>query len=193
MVALRRMLAVILALTSLSVAVQFIAGEIYGVFWSDSHIIWTYLNWAIALGLVVALVFHFRRKRAYDLQNRDDSVSFNYLSSNLLLFSSLFLSLWFFANWFEDLNIDHSSPTPVLDFVWVTFNACYIVLAAITAWQLWRPWGKSGSTESASPPAAPESSVQASVAGSDAGLQPTAGNPTTLERAPANGAAIPER
>ncbi len=150
--AFRKMMAGLLAVISVAVAVQFVIGEIYSEFWSNSHVIWDYLNWLTGPGLLVILYYQFQRKRAFDGQNRDESVTFGYLSANLLLFTSLFLTLWFFANWFEELNINESTSTTVLGFVWIVFNACFIVLAAITAWQLWRHGSGDGTENSANSP-----------------------------------------
>lgn len=137
MSALRRVAAAVLAIISAAVAVHFIAGEIYGVYWSDSNVVWDYLNWFIALAILVSLVVHFRRKRAYDRRNPEENVTLAYLSTNILLFATMFLALWFFANWFEQLNADENTSATLMSFIWTGFNASFIVLAAITAWLLW--------------------------------------------------------
>lgn len=151
MSALKRMMAAVLAIISVAVAVHFIVGEIYGVYWSDSNAVWDYLNWFIALAMLVALVFHFRRRRAYDGRNRADNVTLGYLSTNFLLFATIFLTLWFFANWFEELNASQDSSATVVGFVWISFNASFIVLAAVTAWLLWNTEEENLSSEIADP------------------------------------------
>ena len=135
---LRKILAVILALVSLAVAVHFVAGEIYGLYLAEPHLVWNYLNWLTAFGVVVILVYHYRRKRELDRQQYDDSVSFNYLSTNLKLFAAMFLTLWFFANWFEELTMNDETASAVVGFVWIAFNASFVVLGSVTAWQIWR-------------------------------------------------------
>lgn len=134
---LRRILAVILGLISLSLGVHFVAGEIYGLYMEEPNLVWDYLNWLIAFGVVVTLVYHYRRKRALDRQQHDDSVTFNYLSTNLMLFAAMFLNLWFFANWFEELTMDEEAARTVVGFIWIGFNASFVVLGGLTAWQLW--------------------------------------------------------
>jgi hypothetical protein len=134
---LRRILAVILGLISLSLGVQFVGGEIYGLYMAEPNLVWDYLNWLTAFGVVVTLVYHYRRKRALDRQHNDDSVSFNYLSTNLMLFAAMFLNLWFFANWFEELSMDDQGARAVVGFIWMGFNASFVVLGGLTAWQLW--------------------------------------------------------
>ena len=149
--ALRRVAAAVLAIISVAVAIHSIVGEIYSVYWSDSHLLWDYLNWFIALAMLVALVFHFRRKRAFDRRNRDEDVTLGYLSTNFLLFATMFLALWFFANWFEELNSGGNTPGTVVGFVWIGFNASFVVLAAVTAWLLWNTEEGSRSGEVAAP------------------------------------------
>ena len=138
MTALKRILAVILALISLSLGFHFVAGEIYGVYLAQPGLVWDYLNWLIAFGVIVTLVYHYRKKRALDRQQDDDSVSFSYFSSNLLLFAAMFLAFWFFANWFEVLSSNSDASRTVVGFIWITFNASFSVLGGLTAWQLWQ-------------------------------------------------------
>ena len=135
---LRRLLAIVLALTSLSLGVHFVAGEIYGAYLAEPHLVWDYLNWLTAFAVVVTLVYHFRRKRALDRRQNEDNVSFNYLSTNLALFAAMFLAFWFFANWFEELSMNDQTAGAVVGFVWISFNAGFVVLSGYTAWQLWR-------------------------------------------------------
>lgn len=134
---LRRIIAVVLALISLALGVHFVAGEIYGVYLAEPHLVWDYLNWATAFGVVAILIYHYRRKRALDRQQHDDSVTFNYLSTNLTLFAAMFLTFWFFANWFEELNLNSQPEGTVVGFVWIAFNATFAILGGVTAWRLW--------------------------------------------------------
>ena len=135
---LRKILAVILGLISLSLGVHFVAGEIYGAYLSVPHLVWDYLNWLTAFGVVATLAYHYRKKRALDRQQHDDTVNFNYLSTNLTLFAAMFLAFWFFANWFEELSTNGQTASTVVGFIWVAFNASFVILSGFTAWQLWR-------------------------------------------------------
>ncbi len=134
----KRALAIILAMISLALGTHFVAGEIYGVYVAGSHLVWDYLNLFIAFAVVVTLAYHYNRKRSLDRQHRDDSVSFNYLATNFMLFAAMFLTFWFFANWFEELNTNGEPPGAVVGFVWIAFNASFVILGGITAWQLWQ-------------------------------------------------------
>ena len=65
-------------------------------------------------------------------------MTLEYLWTNLLLFTSLVLALWFFANWFEELNLNESTSRTVMGFIWLVFNGAFVALGAVTAWQLWQ-------------------------------------------------------
>ncbi len=138
MAALRRLLAVLLGLTALALALHFIAGVFYDGYLERPHLLWDTLNILSAAGLVVVLVCQFRRKRAFDRRHQDDSVSFEYLAINGVVLMAVFLSLWFFANWFEELNTLNESGGMPVSFVWIAFNAAFPVLAGATAFQMWR-------------------------------------------------------
>ena len=133
----KRVLAVALAAITLALGIHFVGGELYGGLLPEPNLVWDYLNWLTALGILVALVFHFQRKRKFDRRPQDDSVSFAYLTRNFLLFAAMFLTIWFFANWFEELYGSPDTPGAVVGFVWIGFNASFAVLGGITAWQLW--------------------------------------------------------
>ena len=136
--ALRRLLAVVIGLTAAALAIHSIAGEIYGLYLAQSNQVWGYLNWFLGLGMVIALVYHFGRKRALDRSHQDDNVTMAYLTTNFLLFASVFLTLWFFANWFTVLGPNESLPGTLVGFVWISFNALFVPLGLVTAWMLWR-------------------------------------------------------
>ena len=68
---LRRTVAVILALISLSLGFHFVAGEIYGAYLAQPHLVWDYLNWLTAFAVIVILVYHYRKKRALDRKQKD--------------------------------------------------------------------------------------------------------------------------
>lgn len=144
---LRKLLAVLLALIALVLAFHFVGSEIYGAYLSQPNLVWDYLNWLLALGVLITLVYHFQRKRALDRSRQDDRVTFDYLSTNLLLFGAIFLALWFLANWFEGLTVNESTPPTVVGFVWLTFNSCFVALGMITAWLLWNDGYGSGEIE----------------------------------------------
>ena len=174
---LKRVLAVALAAVTLALGIHFVGGELYGGLLPEPHLIWDYLNWPTALGILVTLVYHFQRKREFDRRRQDDNISFAYLTRNFLLFAAMFLSIWFFANWFEELNASSDTPGAVVSFVWIGFNASFMILGSITAWQLWNGEEEQGEGYPASGPAAPAD--PGTAARPDDG-QPGVGSPREL-------------
>ncbi|MDE2780930.1 MAG: hypothetical protein OXI91_14820 [Chloroflexota bacterium] len=178
---LKRVLAVTLAAITLALGIHFVGGELYGGLMPEPHLVWDYLNWLTALGILVTLVFHFQRKREFDRRQQDDNVSFAYLSKNFLLFAAMFLTIWFFANWFEELYGSPDTPGAVVGFVWIGFNASFAVLGGITAWQLWNSedeqWGRSPASGSPAP------AVQGTATRPDDG-QPGPGTPREMAFSP---------
>ena len=134
---LRKIVAVLLALNVLALFIHFIGGEIYGIFLVEPGIIWDYINGFTAVGVAVVLFYRIQLKRARDRQHADDDVEFSYLATNFMLFAAMVLALWFYANWFEELNLQPDSSAEVVNFIWLLFNAGYVALGGVTAWQLW--------------------------------------------------------
>ena len=141
MAALKKLLAVVLAITSLGIAIHFVAGELYGAYLSQPHLVWDYLNWLTAFAVAIAVVYHYLRRRNLGRAHDNQDVSLGYVTTNFLLFASVFLALWFFSNWSAELNEKDDTPGAVIGFVWISFNACFVVLAGVTAWQLWSDEG----------------------------------------------------
>ena len=175
-------MAVVLALISLALGFHSVVGELYGEYLPEPRLVWDYLNWLIGVGVVVALVFHFRRKRALDRQPHGDDVSVEYLSTNLMLFAAIFLTLWFFANWFEVMNINDNTPLDVVGFVWIAFNASFVLLAAVTAWLMWQTPSEAVESLDNSLPS-PYSPAGAETGPVSAGQSSTAGAQGGVERA----------
>ena len=169
---LRRVLSAGLAVISLALGIHFVGGELYGELLAEPHLVWDYLNWLTALGIMVTLVYHFQRKREFDRRQPDDTVSFAYLSRNFLLFAAMFLTLWFFANWFEELYGSGTRHGAVVSFVWIAFNASFVVLGSVTAWQLWNGGGWDGSPADGSPFPADQDSTRPTREGQHEGSAP---------------------
>ena len=82
------------------------------VFFSFSHVyrlvipveigavtIWWWLDILILLGLVIALVVSFQRKRALDNSESDGGLSREYFEANLLFWATIVTILWFIRSW----------------------------------------------------------------------------------------------
>ena len=148
MAALRKASGIFLAVVAAAVVAASLLGEFYGEYLPIDHIDWTILNWFMAASLLLTLVWQYGNKRVADRQGPAAGVSFAYLASNLLFFSAIFLSLWFFSNWFSEGRVPAARPGPAVSFIWISINSLFVALTGITAGQL---WGRTDGSAAATP------------------------------------------
>ena len=134
---LRKALAVILWISSLSVGFHYVFSSFYpeGI---DSGLIWEYLDWVMAISVSIALVVHYLRKLELDREGFDDSITREYVEINLALYASLLLALLFFWNWADDLvsGIELQGDNRLL--IWSVLNPVFVMISGITGAHLWR-------------------------------------------------------
>ena len=133
---LKKVVGVILAAIALAVAFHALVGEFYGSLLPRPGMVWDILNYFMAGGVLVALVHHFRAKRALDQGETDGGVNIEYLMTNLLFFAAVILSIWFFRNWFDNMVVDGRQGDTVR-FIWQVVNPLFVVVMGTTACQLW--------------------------------------------------------
>ncbi len=140
MIILKRLLAVFLALMALVVGVHWIASPLYDNS-SGDYPVWVILNWPMALGVVIALVVNFTRKRDLASSGSDAPVTRKYLEANIAFYASLLLALWFYWNWFYSLFPDNE-PAAVGQIhlmMWAFINPVLSVpVMGATGFHLWR-------------------------------------------------------
>ena len=134
---LRKALAVILWISSLSVGFHYVFSSFYQEA-IDTGLIWEYLDWLMAISVSIALVAHYLRKLELDREGFDDSITREYLEINLALYASLLLALLFFWNWADDLvsGIERQSDNRLL--IWSVLNPVFVMISGITGAHLWR-------------------------------------------------------
>ena len=133
---LKKVVGVILAAIALAVAFHALVGEFYGSLLPRPGMVWDILNYFMAGGVLVAVVHHFRAKRALDRRETDGGVNSEYLMTNLLFFAAVILSIWFFRNWFDNMVVDGRQGDTVR-FIWQIVNPLFVVVMGTTACQLW--------------------------------------------------------
>ncbi len=134
---LRKTTAIALALISLAVGIHFVFGSLYGDA-VDAVGVWAVLDWFMAAGILVALIVHFTAKRALGKEGAGDSVTRRYLEVNLAFYATVFLSLWFFWNWFDFLT-SGDEPQGTTNLVnWMLIDPLAAVLIGVTSLRLWR-------------------------------------------------------
>lgn len=135
---LKRAVGVILALIALAVAVHYAVGELYGGLLPQPGLVWDILNWFMAGGVLVALACQYRAKRALARGPGGRGINGEYLTTNLLLFAAIVLTLWFFRNWFDNLIVGAGTQEDTILFIWQIVNPLFVLVTGATAAQLWR-------------------------------------------------------
>ncbi len=135
---LKKALGVILALIALAVVAHYAVGELYGGLLPQPGLVWDILNWFMAGGVLVALACQYRAKRALARGPGSRGVNGEYLTTNLLLFAAIVLTLWFFRNWFDNLIVGAGTQEDTILFIWQIVNPLFVLVTGATAAQLWR-------------------------------------------------------
>ena len=133
---LQKLLAVFLIVVALLVAVHFVFNSFYRES-LDTVEVWSVLDWPMALALLVALVVHFRRKRALDA-GPEQGLTREYVEVNVATYGTALVALWFFSNWFNFLNVGMEGESAGNLVMWVIVDALIVLVLSATASYLWR-------------------------------------------------------
>ena len=132
----RRVVGILLVLTSIVVAVQLLFGLVYRDT-LDLLEVWGALHWIMAPATLVALVVHYLRKRDMDGRGPDGSISREYVEVNVAFYSSILLTIWFFSLWLVDLTTSGPvAPLAVGGDKWT--GPLYVLVVGATGCHLWR-------------------------------------------------------
>ena len=127
---------ILLALLALAVFLNAMAWEFYSNLIPNPGVTWDILNWFMAAGVIIALACQCREKRRLDQANAgSDRVHYSYLATNLLLFATILLTIWFFRNFMA--NLTHTEVERHF-LIWQIVNALFVVVMASTAARLLR-------------------------------------------------------
>ena len=133
---LQKLLAVFLIGVALLVAVHFVFNSFYRES-LDTVEVWSVLDWPMALALVIALIVHFRRKRALDAGS-ERGLTREYVEVNIATYATALVALWFFSNWFNFLNVGMEGESAGNLVMWVIVDALIVLVLSATASYLWR-------------------------------------------------------
>ena len=140
MAGLKRVLAVILGFCAAAVAGQFVLSPLYADRGNAALGVWYYLDFLMAVSLVVALVWQWQGKGAAAAGGRDDGVlSRERLAANALFYATLLVALWFFRNWLDFLTSNPlGSQSVATMMVWDLVDGLLPIVLGITALRVWR-------------------------------------------------------
>ena len=94
----RRILAVFLVVTAIAVALNLIFTPVYHD-GSPEYPVWQIVNWFMAVGVLVALVVSYLRRRA-----GGGASTLEYLRTSMAYYGAIVLTMLFFWEWFWTLN-----------------------------------------------------------------------------------------
>ena len=141
MAGLKRVLAVILGFCAGAVAVRFVLSPLYADRGNAALGVWYYLDFLMAVSLVIALVWQWQDKGAADgAGGGDDGVlSRERLAANALFYATLLAALWFFRNWLDFLLSNPlGSQSLATMMVWDLVDGLLPIVLGITALRVWR-------------------------------------------------------
>ncbi len=133
----QRILGAYAVLLALAVGAHFVLTPLYDD-GSTGYPVWRIFNWFMAAGVIVVLV----ASSVWKIRMADDKAEGwdlrQYVEVNAIFYSSVFLGVWYFWNWFGNL-MSRSEPL-----LWAFIDPLFVVVVGAAGMRLWR---KSGSEE----------------------------------------------
>ena len=136
---LQRVLAVVHIVLAFAVGLNWIATPLYHD-GSDSYPVWEFLNYFMAVAVLIALIVNFLSKRALDRDESDGSLTRRYFEVNLAFYASIVLVLWYYWNFFGSLFPETESAAVGLIHLemWTLVDPLFVLVSGVTGFRLWR-------------------------------------------------------
>ena len=128
-----------LVIVGVAVAVFFIVNTLLADA-LDVFSIWQILDVLMAIGLVLALIFNYRRKRDVESDEQAESTSRSYLESNVLFYLTAAVTIIFFHNWFALLanGADYLDGNHQAWVIWAFVDTLLPITFGVTGCRIWR-------------------------------------------------------
>ena len=106
----------------------------------DVTAIWQILDVLMAIGLVLALIYNYQRKRDVESGDEADSITRPYLESNALFYLTAAVTIIFFHSWFSLLanGADYLDGNHQAWVIWAFVDTLLPVTFGVTGCRLWR-------------------------------------------------------
>lgn len=135
---LKRVLAVIHIVLAFAVGLNWIATPLYHD-GSDSYPVWEFLNYFMAVAVLIALIVNFLSKRALDREESDGSLTRQYFEVNLAFYASIVLAMWYYWNFFGSLFPETESAVGLIHLeMWTLVDPLFVLVSGVTGFRLWR-------------------------------------------------------
>ena len=133
---LKRLVSVCLLGVGAMVAIHFLVTRFYDPAWEDASLaVWSAMNPLQVIGMVIAVVVAFLRKRRMCASLTDQTVTREYLEANVVFYFSVPFLLALLWNW---IGVQWSDPVHSSELLWVFIDVTLPVLLGATAVQLLR-------------------------------------------------------
>ena len=96
---------------------------------STGYPVWAILNWFMGLSVIIVLTVSSKNKKLLSVTQADIK---KYLEINLSFYGSLMLTIWYFANWFNDWY----GSTDLL--MWWFITPLFVVITGACGYRMWR-------------------------------------------------------
>ena len=137
--ALKKLVGAYLVIVGVVVAVFFIVNSLLAEA-VDVLSIWYVLDVLMLVGLVLALVFNYQRKREVETEGQSESITRSYLESNALFYLTAAVTIIFLHNWVSLLangsdSLDGNHQAWV---IWAFVDTLLPITFGLTGCRLWR-------------------------------------------------------
>ena len=127
-----RAVATYVILVAVAVAVNFIITPLYHPGGDEPFTAWEVLNWFMAVGMIITLVFSYLEKRRVD---GDDSADLKrYIGANTVFYATVAVFLLFFWNWFALLSPNNEADGQF----WTVIDTLMPIVMGVTGCRVWR-------------------------------------------------------
>lgn len=130
----RRPLAVILGVITIAVTFHFIFSALYEDS-VDVGQIWDILDWLMSFAVIAALIVTYMRKKNMTSDSMDAKM---YVRVNVAFYSALWLAIWFFWNWFDNLAAGSELQSDVHLTLWAFIDPLFIIVVGRLSVRLWK-------------------------------------------------------
>ena len=132
--ALRKPLAVILALIAAVVLFHFVFSAFYPNS-VDAQDIWLVLDWFMAFAVIVALISTCIAKRN---AGTDVCGTNTYICVNVAFYVTAAVAILFFWNWFDNITAGEDGQGQTHRFFWVVINVLFVIITGSLGAHLWK-------------------------------------------------------
>ena len=131
-----RLVAVYVFLVGVAVPVNFLLTQFYDPTLAGAGAtVWMILDPLMVVAMVFVLLVAIARKRQLGSGSADQTITRDYLETNVILYYSVALLIVLLSNWFGFQFVDPANDQPLL---WVLIDVTVPLLAVSTAIRMWR-------------------------------------------------------